>query len=225
MEQNKKLNNYKLLKISYQLIIGHDHEIINIILLKNLFFAMLKSVKLLITILLVILTFSLTACVTPISGLKSYVSAEKGYEFLYPNGWIPMELDKNNQKVDLIFRDLIQRTENLSVIVSKIPDNQTLKDLGTPTDVGYRFFKELNNDPNSDREVELINAQSREFKGNTYYLLEYEVELADNQKRHDLASVAISRGKLFTFNLSTTAQRWDKVKEQFQLIASSFSVR
>lgn len=186
---------------------------------------MLKSVKLLITILLVILTFSLTACVTPISGLKSYVSAEKGYEFLYPNGWIPMELDKNNQKVDLIFRDLIQRTENLSVIVSKIPDNQTLKDLGTPTDVGYRFFKELNNDPNSDREVELINAQSREFKGNTYYLLEYEVELADNQKRHDLASVAISRGKLFTFNLSTTAQRWDKVKEQFQLIASSFSVR
>lgn len=214
-----------MLKISYQLIIGHDHEIINIILLKNLFFAMLKSVKLLITILLVILTFSLTACVTPISGLKSYVSAEKGYEFLYPNGWIPMELDKNNQKVDLIFRDLIQRTENLSVIVSKIPDNQTLKDLGTPTDVGYRFFKELNNDPNSDREVELINAQSREFKGNTYYLLEYEVELADNQKRHDLASVAISRGKLFTFNLSTTAQRWDKVKEQFQLIASSFSVR
>jgi len=186
---------------------------------------MFKTFKSLITILLVILTFSLTACVTPVSGLKSYVSAEKGYEFLYPNGWIPMELDKNNQKVDLVFRDLIQRTENLSVIVSSIPENQTLKDLGTPSEVGYRFFKELNNDPNSDREVELIRADLRESNGKTYYILEYEVELSNNQKRHDLASVVISRGKLFTFNLSTPENRWNKLKDQFNIVANSFLVR
>lgn len=204
---------------------GDYYETIIINLIIHSFYPMFKTFKSFITILLVILTFSLTACVTPISGLKSYVSAEKGYEFLYPNGWIPMELDKNNQKVDLVFRDLIERSENLSVIVSNIPENQTLKDLGTPTDVGYRFFKELNNDPNSDREVELINAESRENKGNTYYILEYEVELSNNQKRHDLASVVISRGKLFTFNLSTPENRWDKLKDQFNIVANSFLVR
>ena len=186
---------------------------------------MLKLSKSFFIILLVIVTFSLTACVSPLSGLKSYVSAEKGYEFLYPNGWVPMELDKNNKKVDLVFRDIIERSENLSVIVSKIPDNKTFADLGTPTEVGYRFFQELNDDPNSGRKVELVNAQSREVKGNTYYTLEYEVELSDNQKRHDLASIAISRGKLYTFNLSVPENRWDKVKDSFNIIAKSFLVR
>jgi photosystem II oxygen-evolving enhancer protein 2 len=186
---------------------------------------MFKSVKSALAILLIILTCSLTACVSPLGGLKSYVSPEKGYEFLYPNGWIPMELDKNNQKVDLVFRDLIKRTENLSVIVSNIPESQTLQGLGTPSEVGYRFFQELNNNPNVDREVELIRAESREAKGNTYYILEYEVELSDQEKRHDLASVSISRGKLFTFNLSVPQNRWDKVKDSFNLIVNSFSVR
>ncbi|MGL5508250.1 MAG: photosystem II reaction center PsbP, partial [Microcoleaceae cyanobacterium] len=44
------------------------------------------------------------------------------------------------------------------------------------------------------------------------------------EKRHDVASVAISRGKLYTLNISTTDKRWNKVENKFTQVAKSFSV-
>ena len=82
----------------------------------------------------------------------------------------------------------------------------------------------MNNGEENGREVDFINAESREVEGNTYYNLEYEVTLPNQQKRHNLASIAVSRGKLFTFNLSTVQKRWDKVKDLFTTSVNSFSV-
>ena len=53
---------------------------------------------------------------------------------------------------------------------------------------------------------------------------EYEVKFADGRERHNLASVAVNRGKLFTMNISTTQQRWQKVNDKFQQVINSFSV-
>jgi photosystem II oxygen-evolving enhancer protein 2 len=174
---------------------------------------------------LIVLSLVLSSCSAGVSGLQSYVDASKGYEFLYPNGWIPVNLGKSAGKVDLVFRDLVERTENLSVIVNEVPEDKTLEDLGSPSDVGYRFLKMINNNPNSDRQAEFIRAESRQLNDKTYYLLEYEVELPEQGTRHNLASVAVSRGKIFTFNLSTPERRWNKVKDTFEVAANSFSVR
>ncbi|MDE5118213.1 MAG: photosystem II reaction center PsbP, partial [Trichodesmium sp. St2_bin2_1] len=76
----------------------------------------------------------------------------------------------------------------------------------------------------SGREAELVSAQAREYKAKTYYQLEYAVKLADGRQRHNLASVAISRGKLFTINISTSDKRWQKVSDKFQQVIHSFSV-
>jgi photosystem II oxygen-evolving enhancer protein 2 len=54
-------------------------------------------------------------------------------------------------------------------------------------------------------------------------ILEYAVKLP-NQARHNLASVAVSRGKLYTINVSATEERWPKVKEAFEKVVKSFSV-
>ncbi len=167
----------------------------------------------------------LTSCVSGVSGLQSYVNPTKGYEFLYPNGWIPVNIQKAATGVDVVFRDLVERTENLSTIVSQIPPGKTLEDLGSPSDVGYRFLKSIDNNPDVNRQVEFIRAESRQAADKTYYLLEYEVTLPNQPQRHNLASVAVSRDKLFTFNLSTTQRRWDKVKETFEVAAKSFTVR
>jgi photosystem II oxygen-evolving enhancer protein 2 len=183
---------------------------------------MLKS---LIAGLCVILSIVLTSCVSGVSGLQSYVNPTKGYEFLYPNGWIPVNIQNATTGVDVVFRDLVERTENLSTIVSQIPSGKTLEDLGTPTDVGYRFLKSIENNPDVDRQIEFIRAESRQAGNKTYYLLEYEVTLPDQNQRHNLASVAVSRDKLFTFNLSTPERRWDKVKDTFEVAAKSFTVR
>lgn len=180
--------------------------------------------KSLIATLLLILSLTLSSCSVGTSGLQSYVSGSQGYQFLYPNGWIQVDVKDASEGVDVVFRDLIQRTENLSAIVSDVPQGKQLEDLGTPTDVGYRFLKQINARSKDNRQIELINAQSREIDGKTYYKLEYQVQLPDDRTRHDLASVVISRGKLFTFNLSTTQERWEKVKDVFEVVVNSFSV-
>ncbi|MGK7878253.1 MAG: photosystem II reaction center PsbP [Xenococcaceae cyanobacterium] len=182
---------------------------------------MLKSF---VAALLVILSLSLYGCSAGITGLQSYVNTKGGYEFLYPNGWIPVDVREASEGVDVVFRDLVQRTENLSVVISDIPEDKSLADLGTPSEVGYRFLKSVNNDPNLNREAEFIKAEVRESGAKTYYILEYQVKLPDNQERHNIASVAVSRGKLFTFNLSTRQSRWKKVKDLFEVAVTSFSV-
>jgi len=176
--------------------------------------------------LLIVLSLVITSCSTGVSGLQSYVNTSKGYEFLYPNGWIPVNLGTSARKtVDVVFRDLVERTENLSVIIDEVPDDKTLEDLGSPTDVGYRLLKVINSNPDGDREAEFIRAEARENKDKKYYLLEYEADIPDQGIRHNIASVAVSRGKIFTFSLSTPERRWDAVKDSFEIAAKSFTVR
>ncbi|MEL6929081.1 MAG: photosystem II reaction center PsbP [Cyanobacteria bacterium J06600_6] len=176
--------------------------------------------------LLIVLSLVVTGCSTGVSGLQSYVNTSKGYEFLYPNGWIPVNLGTSARKtVDVVFRDLVERTENLSVIIDEVPDGKTLEDLGSPTDVGYRLLKVINSNPDEDREAEFIRAEARENKDKKYYLLEYEADVPEQGVRHNIASVAVSRGKIFTFSLSTPERRWDTVKDAFEVAAKSFTVR
>lgn len=181
--------------------------------------------KSLISILLIVLSITLSSCSVGVSGLKSYVNPAKGYEFLYPNGWIPVDLKNPSAGVDVVFRDLIERTENLSVIISDVPSDKTLEDLGTPSEVGYRFLNLVKNNPDLDIKSAFLRAESRQADDKSYYLLEYEVDVPDRAQRHNLASVAVSNGKLFTFNLSTPESRWDAVKDTFEVAARSFSVR
>ena len=180
--------------------------------------------KSLIATVLIILSLNLYGCSAEVSGLQSYVDTLDGYQFLYPNGWMQVDVKEASEGVDVVFRDLIERSENLSVIVSDIPEGKNLAQIGTPTEVGYRFLKQINADPNANRQAELINAEIHESDAKNYYILEYQVKLPNNLERHDIASVTISGGKLFTFNLSTRQSRWPKVKELFQTVVNSFTV-
>jgi photosystem II oxygen-evolving enhancer protein 2 len=179
-------------------------------------------------VLLLVLSLGLHGCTSSVSGLKGYVDSIDGYEFLYPNGWVPVQVTNGP---DVVFRDLVERTENVSVIVSPVPQGKTLAELGTPGEVGYQLQKNalaerfLQNiaPPNSGRKAELVNAEAREAGDKTYYILEYAVKLAD-QERHNLASVVVNRDKLYTFNVSTTEKRWSKMHDVFETIVKSFAV-
>lgn len=172
-------------------------------------------------ILLVVLSLSLTSCASAASGLKSYVDSIDGYQFLYPNGWLEVKVSDGP---DIVFHDLIQTTENVSVVVNPVPAGKTLAELGTPGEVGYKLGKSAIAPPGSGREAELVNAGTMESGGKNYYVLEYAVKLPNQQERHNLASVAVSRGKLFTFNASAPEKRWPKVQKVFEQVVKSFSV-
>lgn len=181
---------------------------------------MLKRIA---ALLLVVLSLSLNGCVpasSGLTGLKSYVDSLDGYQFLYPTGWLQTQVSSGP---DVVFHDLIQETENVSVVINPVSGNKTLRDLGDPGEVGYKLGKNAIAPAGSGREAELISAEARELDGKTYYLLEYAVKLP-NQVRHNLASVAVSRGQLFTLNVSTTEQRWSKAKARLEQIVNSFTV-
>lgn len=180
---------------------------------------MLKRIA---AIFLVLFSLTLASCsVTPTSGLKAYVDSSDGYEFLYPNSWV--EVNVANLELDVIFRDLIETTENVSVILNPVPQEKTLADLGTPTEVGYKLSKTAIAPPGSERVAELTNAEERNSDGTPYYILEYAVKLPQGE-RHNLASVAIRRGQLFTLNVSTTEKRWSKMQDQLKAVVNSFHV-
>ena len=179
---------------------------------------MLKKI---VALCLVAIALTLTGCVSVGVGLQSFVDTTDGYEFLYPNGWIEVKVSEGP---DIVFHDLIETTENVSIVISPVVKEKTLADLGTPTEVGYKLSKNAIAPKDSGREAELVNAEAQEYKAKTYYQLEYEVKLADGRQRHNLASVAVSRGKLFTMNISTTEKRWQKVNDKFQQVINSFSV-
>jgi photosystem II oxygen-evolving enhancer protein 2 len=173
-------------------------------------------------ILLLVLSLSLSnSGVASAAGLNSFVDTSDGYEFSYPNGWVQVKVGGGP---DVVFHDLIEVSENVSVVISPVPEGKTLAELGTPTEVGYKLGKAALAPPDSGRSAELVNAGQKEVDGKTYYLLEYEVKLPNQQKRHNIASVAVSRGKVFTLNASVTERRWQKIQRMIEGVVSSFTV-
>jgi photosystem II oxygen-evolving enhancer protein 2 len=172
--------------------------------------------------LIVALAIILQINVAPVraAGLQGYIDTTDSYKFLYPNGWVAVKTTKG---ADIIFHDLIESSENVSVVISQVDKSKKLSDLGTASDVGYKLGKNAIAPPGSGREAELISAETHEAKGKTYYILEYDVKLPTGH-RHNIASVVVSRGKLFTFNASTTDRRWEKMKKVFGEVINSFSV-
>ncbi|MEB3213721.1 MAG: photosystem II reaction center PsbP [Leptolyngbyaceae bacterium] len=176
--------------------------------------------KRIVAIVLVILSFSLQSCVSAGAGLKSYIDAYNGYEFAYPNGWVEIKVPGGP---DVVLHDFVDPSENVSVIIGDVPDGKTLAELGTPSEVGQKLAQRAISSDDGTRKAELISATSQEHGENTYYLLEYMVQLPE-QTRHNLASVVVRRGQLFTLNISTTEQRWQRLSDQFKQVANSFSV-
>ncbi len=154
------------------------------------------------------------------AGLQSYIDNTNGYKFLYPNGWVAVKVGKG---ADIVFHDLIESSENVSVVISQVDKDKKLSDLGTAADVGAKLGTNAIAPPGSGRTAELISSEAIEVKGKTYYILEYDVN-SPTGRRHNVASVVISRGKLFTFNASTTNKRWAKMKGAFGEAIASFSV-
>jgi photosystem II oxygen-evolving enhancer protein 2 len=178
---------------------------------------MLKRIA---AIALVVLSLTLQGCGGLAGGFNPYVDAMDGYKFLYPNGWLQVAVSDGP---DIVFHDLIEESENVSVVLSTLTGNKKLTDLGDPSAVGLRLAQKVLAPEGSNREADLLSATERLRGDKTYYDLEYLIKLPTGE-RHNLASVAVSRGKLYTLNISTSEQRWSKVGDLFKTVAKSFTV-
>ncbi len=162
----------------------------------------------------------LGACSASAAGLQSFQSPDGRYAFLYPTGWNRVQVSEGPQ---VVFHDLINSDETLSLVISDVNTINNLSDLGSAEAVGERLRQVVIAPEGSGRQAELVEARERELGGRTFYDLEYSVHLAD-RNRHELATVVADRGRLYTFAASTNDVRWPKVRELFQRVITSFNL-
>ena len=155
-----------------------------------------------------VLALVLGACAAgPTAGLQSYQSPDGRFAFLYPTGWTEVQVS-NGPRV--VFHDLIHSDETVSLMINKVNEDNELSELGSAVAVGERLRREVIATAGSGRTAELVEAQEREVNGHTFYDLEYAVHLEDRD-RHELATVVVDRGRLYTLATSVNEDRWGKV--------------
>ena len=171
-------------------------------------------------ILLIVMCFSLSACGSGLSaGLEAYQSPDGRYGFFYPTGWTRIKVDGGPE---IIYHDIINSNETLSLVVSDIDKDVQLEQLGSPSEVGQTLIDKVIAPEGSGRSVRLINANKRELSNHVFYDLEYELIL-NNQDRHELATVVVDRGSIYTFAVGTNQERWNKVEKMFANVVESFN--
>jgi photosystem II oxygen-evolving enhancer protein 2 len=189
------------------------------------FQTLLNPLKAIFITLVAIVSLTLQGCSAGVlGGLNSYIDSLDGYRFLYPTGWTQVKNLADNKGLDVLFHDIIEQTENISVVINPTPGKRKLDDLGTPSEVGYRLGKSAIAPEGSGREAELVNAEAGQVGDRLYYLLEYAVKLPDGQLRHNISSAVIFRGNLYTLNASTPEARWSTMKDILTQSVKSFTV-
>ena len=168
------------------------------------------------SLLAIALVLTLAACSTGgASGLEPFKSQDGKYGFLFPTGWTRVAVDNGPE---VVYHDLINSDETLSLVISKLENSVDLDDLGGADAVGSRLFGENN----SENPIQLIEATERKVDDHKFYDLEYAVNLEDN-RRHEFATVVVDRGYLYTLAASSSEQRWSKMQDIYKRIVSSFT--
>ena len=171
-------------------------------------------------LLLILLCFTLSACSGGLNaGLEAYQSPDGRYAFLYPTGWTRVKVDGGPE---IIYHDLINSDETLSLVVSDVNKEVDLEKLGSPIEVGQTLIDKVISPEGSGRSVKLVDANKREASNHIFYDLEYILNL-NEQDRHELATVVIDRGTLYTFAVGTNEDRWSKVNGMFNNVIDSFN--
>ncbi len=162
------------------------------------------------------LVLTLGACSTGgVSGLEPFKSQDGRYGFLFPTGWTRVAVDNGPE---VVYHDLINSDETLSLVISKLENVVDLDDLGGADAVGARLFGEKN----SSNPIQLIDAVERKVDEHKFFDLEYTVDLG-NKSRHEVATVVVNNGFLYTLAASTSEQRWSKMQDTFKRVVSSLT--
>ncbi|MCT0219574.1 photosystem II reaction center PsbP family protein [Synechococcus sp. CS-1329] len=163
----------------------------------------------------------LSGCSAAAAGLNSFQSPDGRYAFLYPTGWSRVAVSNGPQ---VVFHDLINSDETLSLVITEVNPTNDLESLGSAVAVGEKLGRIVIAPEGSGREAELVEARERQDGGHTFYDLEYAVHLSDRD-RHELATVVVDRGRLYTLAASTNELRWPKVRDLFRNVITSFTLQ
>ena len=102
-----------------------------------------------------LLAVLLVSCAGSAAGLQRFSSADGRYAFLYPTGWNRVAISDGPE---VVFHDLINSDETLSLVIAPVDPDKRLEDLGSVVAVGEKLGRTVIAPPGSGRDAELIEA-------------------------------------------------------------------
>merc|ERR1719445_1223174 len=142
--------------------------------------------------------------VTRMGGLlEKYQDIPRGWSILAPSGW--NKFDGEVGAYDTKWQDIVQPNENIKLSTTPVKSTTTSIDvLGDVEALGESLAVKRNS--------KLIKAVERQ----TEEVLFYDFEFAINDGTHQLLTLCVKKGKIWSLDASSSEKRWSKRKELYE---------
>lgn len=148
--------------------------------------------------------------VTRMGGLLERFQDSRGIVILAPSGW--NKFDGEVGAYDIKWQDLVDPRENVKI--SSTP----VKSTTTSISVLGEDVQELGQKLAAKRNAKLIKAEERLTEGILFYIFEFAI----NDGTHQLLSLSVNKGRIWSLDANTTEKRWPKREEMYYNIIGSF---
>lgn len=141
--------------------------------------------------------------------LESFQDGSRSIRIMAPSGW--NKFDGEVGAYDVKWQDLVDPTENIKISSSPVKSTtESVALLGNVQEVGRSLA--------SKRNAKLIAASERQTDG----ILFYDFDFAINDGTHQLLTLCVCKGKLWSLDASAKERRWDKRSELYKNVVGSF---
>lgn len=142
--------------------------------------------------------------------LERYGDTQRGLSLLVPSGWNKFEGEVG--AYDLKWQDLVDPKENVKI--SSTPVKSTTTSINALGD----DVKEIGKSLAVKRDAKLIKAEERL----TDSILFYTFEFAITDGTHQLLSLCVYKGKIWSLDCNSSEKRWSKQKDLYVNVVGSF---
>ncbi|KAA8491803.1 PsbP-like protein 1, chloroplastic [Porphyridium purpureum] len=140
--------------------------------------------------------------------VTAYSDIPKGFSMYRPQGW--NEFSATPDMYDIKWQDVIQPTEQITVLTTPVSKGKTTESMGTPQEVGERLAK--------SRKATLIAATERDAENVKVYTIELQFG-----NLHQLNALSINKSKLYSVTATCGEPRWSKREKLYRGVVDSFS--
>lgn len=144
--------------------------------------------------------------------LEPYQDGARGLRIMAPSGWNKFEGEVG--AFDVKWQDLVDPTENIKISSTPVKSTvESIQALGTLEELGPKLA--------AKRNAKLIGSSERITEGILFYTFDFAI----GDGTHQLLSLCISKGKLWSLDANAKEKRWGKREEMYKNVIGSFVPR
>lgn len=145
--------------------------------------------------------------------LERFQDTNRGVSILAPSGW--NKFDGEVGAYDIKWQDLVDKNENVKI--SSTPVKSTTTSISALGEDVQKIGENLA----ATRNAKLIKSEERLTDGILFYVFEFAI----NDGTHQLLSLSVHKGRIWSLDVSTSEKRWPKRQELYYNVVGSFVPR